>query len=149
MTLLFVAIALGHTNLNVPSIYKHLGRYHSEKRFHIERRCYWPPPSYSYKEGTEAAEDMAVSLADKLGAPISVGVVMIRYRPRVAGLSPAWMDIAVIMEKGELREPIHLTPHTTQNVMIGHRQCETYFNYEGCSNLGEFLRTRQLALNLV
>jgi hypothetical protein len=149
MTLLFVAIALGHTNLNLPSIQKHLGRYHSHKRFHIERRGYWPPPRLTYEEGIEEAEDMAVALALKLDAPISIGVIMVRYRPRIAGFRSAWMDMAVILEKGELREPIFLTPHTTQNVMVGHRQCETYFNSEGCRNLVEVIRMRHRALNLV
>lgn len=150
---LHVAIALGHTNLNLPSIRKHLSRCYSERRFVIEecRPAAIGSTTAFLQEARILAEVMAANLGLKyVEASLCIAIMMVRFFPKAASLKPSVMDIAVMIEKGELQQKsIWLTPHTAHNAALGYRPHETHYDAEGCANLLTLIRQRSKALHLV
>lgn len=149
-----IAIALGYSHLDFITLANLMEEYTVPARFCAMGVYDGREEPYSGHEGQAVAEEMVVRMAHKYNAPLCIGVVAIRFVPICASFRPASMDIAVIMERGNLKKPFPLTPQTTRNASLStvpkyRRPNEAHYAREAGRTLLEAIKQRSKALHLV
>lgn len=148
-----IAIMIGYSNLYPPTVYKLLGQHYAKQTYRVD--CEMGESrhaAYEFNEGSMQAEDLAVRLSMRHHVPLAVGIVAVRLGGGRSPFRPTNLEIAVFVERGELKEPIPLTPHTTHNAACapwGKHPNESHFNTEAGLNLIEAIRVRHRSLHLV
>jgi len=149
-----IAIAIGYSHLDFFTLVQLLEKYTVPARFCATAISDTREGPYLWKEGQATAEAMAVGLSKEYHAPLCIAIVAVRFVPTCAAFRSASMDIAVMLERGELQEPIQLTPLTTRNASLAgmpkfRSPNEAHYAREAAGTLLETIREREKTLHLV
>lgn len=153
-----VVIVLAHnTHLNLLEVRKLLSRHMAQCCFSVMRAPH-DTQERLYKDivGYARAEELAVRAARRFHTPLAIGVVAVRRKLKLeaTGIQAARMEIAVPVERGELKDPIDLTPNATHNACTtayraGWFPHETEFAQEGAKKLALEVQIRHRLLHLI
>jgi hypothetical protein len=149
-----IAIALGYSHLDFFTLAQLLERYTVPARFCVTAISDTREGPYLWKEGQATAKAMAVGLARKYHAPLCIAIVAVRFVPTCAAFRSASMDIAIMLERGDLQKLVQLTPLTTRNASLAgmpkfRRPNEAHYAREAARTLLEAIREREKTLHLV
>ncbi len=126
----------------------------SAECFHLEQVPDLRDEPYQYDQGKTWAEVLATQLGLRYKTPLCVGVTQVWHVPEDRKLRPSPLEIAVLIERGELKRPLALTPVATCNgakpqAYNWWRPNQTHFAAEAAQTLAATIKSLHQSLHLI